>query len=126
MAVRPYPLAPLAAALQLPLEDTAGLAAAVRVDRRWVKRARHTGLTERQADMWATRAGLHPRNVWPLWGELYGAAAVNAHKTVCPQGHPYDALDSRGWRRCKACRRRSSNRATTQVADLAEQGDQAS
>lgn len=32
-------------------------------------------------------------------------AAVNARKDACPEGHPYDAQDADGRRRCSACRR---------------------
>jgi hypothetical protein len=41
---------------------------------------------------------------------LRGAAptALNAIKTHCPQGHPYDEenthVNARGWRQCRACR----------------------
>lgn len=37
-----------------------------------------------------------------------GFVAVNARKTHCPQGHPYDNINTgndRGWRRCLTCHR---------------------
>jgi len=46
----------------------------------------------------------HQTNV--LRGE--GVAAINAAKTHCPQGHPYDEKNTLVWmgeRLCKACRR---------------------
>lgn len=33
-----------------------------------------------------------------------GPAGVNAAKTHCPNGHPYDYTERGGRRRCKACR----------------------
>jgi hypothetical protein len=42
------------------------------------------------------------------------AAARMADKTHCPQGHPFDEVntyhDRRGWRGCRACRRASGRR----------------
>ncbi len=35
--------------------------------RRTVQRWRHDGLSPRQADRAAIRAGFHPANVWPSW-----------------------------------------------------------
>lgn len=32
-----------------------------------IARAALDGLSDRQADRWACRAGLHPANVWPDW-----------------------------------------------------------
>lgn len=34
-----------------------------------VKQAATAGLTDRQADLWACRLGLHPGTVWPAWWE---------------------------------------------------------
>lgn len=103
---RPYPVAALAEALGIDPGDTAALAQAVQVDRSWIKRYRHRGLTEQQADRWATAAGLHPLTVWPRWADdtLPPAALANVHKTRCPRGHPYDGRDSRGFRVCFTCR----------------------
>lgn len=64
---RPYDVATLARALGLDPADTAGIARRVGVGRRWVRRYRRVGLTARQADQWATRAGLWPEHVWPHW-----------------------------------------------------------
>ena len=35
--------------------------------RRTVQRWRHQGLSARQADRAAVRAGFHPANIWPHW-----------------------------------------------------------
>jgi hypothetical protein len=32
-------------------------------------------------------------------------AAINAAKSSCPRGHPYDHTTANGWRRCGACER---------------------
>lgn len=32
-------------------------------------------------------------------------SAINARKTACPQGHPYDWVSPRGFRRCRECHR---------------------
>jgi hypothetical protein len=44
-----------------------------------------------------------------------GFASVNARKTVCPRGHPYDEAntwrDTRGRRYCRTCQRASWKRA---------------
>lgn len=56
-----WPLAPLIDAVGGP----ARLAALV--DDGNITRARRDGLTDRQADHWATRCGLHPDEVWPGW-----------------------------------------------------------
>ena len=34
----------------------------------------------------------------------------HASKTTCPQGHPYDLVDAKGWRKCSTCRRESMQR----------------
>ena len=75
-----YPLEPLAAALRIDLGQVGGhrhdtdqltgmalLAARIGVGHRTATRARQHGLTDRQADHWATRVGLHPSMVWPTW-----------------------------------------------------------
>lgn len=61
-----YPIAPLVAA-------TGAANLRVLADRlgywhNYVRTVAPRGLTERQADRWATRLGLHPSNVWPEWG----------------------------------------------------------
>lgn len=37
------------------------------VTRRTIQRLANTGLTDRQADHYAIRAGLHPAWIWPEW-----------------------------------------------------------
>jgi hypothetical protein len=67
---RPYSLDALVAAIGLCPNDpelTGKLAAAVGLDRRWVRRCRRIGLTAEGADRWATAVGLHPSWVWPSW-----------------------------------------------------------
>ena len=32
-------------------------------------------------------------------------ASINAAKTSCPRGHPYDHKAANGWRRCRTCER---------------------
>ena len=39
-----------------------------------------------------------------------GLAAMNAKKTHCPQGHPYDYVNSAGARGCSICRGHRMNR----------------
>lgn len=34
-----------------------------------------------------------------------GPTAINAQKTHCPKGHPYDAIDAKGGRFCRICLR---------------------
>lgn len=118
---RPYPVAALARAIGLDPADTHGLTLALGIDRSWVKRYRHHGLTDAQADTWACRAGLHPADVWPRWGdELHGVALLNANRATCPAGHPYDTIDARGWRACTTCRaNRRRNHVNTQATTLA-------
>jgi hypothetical protein len=29
--------------------------------------------------------------------------ALNLRKSMCPRGHVYDAVDGRGWRKCRTC-----------------------
>lgn len=108
---RPFPVAPLARRLGISVGGprwAAQLSDAVGVDRRWIYRYREWGLTRRQADEWATRAGVHPAEVWATWDDLdrlRGAALRNASKETCGHGHPLDAVDSRGFRFCTVCRR---------------------
>ncbi len=40
------------------------------VHRRAVSRAREHGLTDRMADRWACRLGVHPGTVWPQWWDI--------------------------------------------------------
>lgn len=40
-------------------------------------------------------------------------AAVNAAKTMCPHGHAYDRVDTRGKRVCKTCNRDGARRRYT-------------
>jgi hypothetical protein len=42
-------------------------------------------------------------------------SAVNARKTCCPQGHPYDCTSPQGKRSCRRCKRRQ-NRARRKAA----------
>jgi hypothetical protein len=64
---RPFDVESLARALGLLPTDTAGMSLALGIGRRWVRRYRLVGLSERQADRWATAGGLHPGDVWPSW-----------------------------------------------------------
>lgn len=107
---RPYPLTPLAHALGLDPHDTQALANAVGIHRSWIKRVRRLGLTEQQADHWATRAGLHPLDIWPRWAaNLPPTGLANANRITCPNGHPYDHT-RRGRRECTACERVATRR----------------
>ena len=40
------------------------------VHRRAVSRAREHGLTDRMADRWACRLGVHPGTVWSEWWDI--------------------------------------------------------
>lgn len=55
-----------------------------------------------------------------------GAAATNAAKTHCPQGHPYDEANTYtglGRRACRACNRVNSARyRATQIASSPDEG----
>lgn len=111
-----WPLAPLMAAAGLTPDAVSELAVRLDVDRGWLQRLKHLGLSDEQADAWATRLGWHPSLVWPEWDSgLTGAAlaaVLNAsQRTTCPQGHEYDALDNRGWRRCSTCHRQSARQS---------------
>ena len=80
-----YPLEPLAAAMRVELHQPgrpvdnhqadAGLAAiATRlgIGHRQARRCLHNGLTDRQADRFATRIGMHPASIWPQWWDNAG------------------------------------------------------
>lgn len=109
---RPYPLTSLAHALGIHPNNTQALANAVGIDRSWVKRVRHLGLTKTQADHWATRAGLHPLDVWPRWADdnLPPTGLANANRTHCPAGHPYDRRYNDNRRRCSTCHQEALQR----------------
>lgn len=83
-----YDLADLAAALRIELgpqdrnrqsegepRGLLALAARLGTDERHLRRAMHHGLTDRQADRYATRVGLHPASIWPCWWEHAGSDA---------------------------------------------------
>jgi hypothetical protein len=73
MRPRPLGVDALARALGLSPADprlSSKLARRLDLDRGWVLRCRRFGLTSRQADRWAIRAGLHPDDVWPDWWEI--------------------------------------------------------
>jgi hypothetical protein len=62
-----------------------------------------------------TRACVNPFHLEPvtqrencLRGESF--AAKHARKTACPNGHPFDAVDSRGQRICKQCQKAKRRR----------------
>ena len=77
------------------------------VSRTTLVRWRTNGLTIDRADECALKLGLMPHEVWPRWYAVIaaqGAAAVNAGKLACPQGHPYSGLDNRGKRICTPCK----------------------
>jgi excisionase family DNA binding protein len=120
-ALHRFPLANLAAALRVDLgvrgrhrpgDPPSGvplLAELIGVSYSTVQRRLRDGLSERDADEWAIRCGLQPELVWPalmhphdVVDVVAGAAAVNAAKTHCPRGHPYDRWWS-GRRRCSRC-----------------------
>lgn len=119
---RPYDVADLAHALGLDPADTHALATTIGIGRRWIRRYRDAGLTERQAETWALAAGLHPEEVWPRWAPLHvaGVAATNYARTRCPAGHRYDGTDSRGFRTCSTCHADAvrRHRAKTHVRTL--------
>jgi hypothetical protein len=101
------------------------LAIRLGVTHRRARKWNQHGLSEAHADRLATRLGTHPRLVWPTWGSgLAGAAAANALKNTCPQGHAYDGYDNRGYRTCSTCRRntvtliRAKKNMNTQVTTL--------
>lgn len=60
-----YPLADLETAAGA--TDLAHLARMLGVSHHWVRVLADAGLSERQADHFAVRLGLHPSWVWPQW-----------------------------------------------------------
>lgn len=60
-----YPIERLIAAAQL--DNHAQLALRLGLHHDTVRHAAALGLTDRQADRWAVRLGLHPAWVWPTW-----------------------------------------------------------
>lgn len=49
-----------------------------------------------------------------------GAPALNARKTECLRGHPFDTENtsiSQGWRRCRECHRQSERRRRMQTSE---------
>ncbi len=113
-ATRPFPVGPLAGRLGIRADDpelVARLAVRLDLNAGWVRRCRALGLTLAQADEWATRAGLHPAEVWASWmSDLRGIALVNANRTHCLCGRRYDRVDSLGRRRCSLCWYAAMNR----------------
>lgn len=119
--MNPFPLEPLAAAAGVTLGQIGGqprrhngdpatgyaeLGALLGVSRTTLRRWRTDGLTLAQADELAVRLGFMPHEVWDRWypvSAAQGAAAVNAAKLACPQGHPYSHVDGRGQRCCRWC-----------------------
>lgn len=84
------------------------IAQALNVTPRYLQHARRQGLTPWQADRYACRLGVHPSTIWPTWFQdtpdnIHGTAANNTTKTHCPNGHPYDHIDTRGYRTCRQC-----------------------
>lgn len=78
-----YPLHPLAEALRIELTTAErgngiephglpALADRLHTDERHLRRALHHGLTDRQADRYATRIGMHPASIWPEWWDAAG------------------------------------------------------
>lgn len=48
------------------------------VDRSVIYRAKHVGLDEFTADLWACRLGLHPSEIWPTWWSSHDATQAVA------------------------------------------------
>lgn len=46
---------------------------------------------------------LEPASNWENVSRGRSLSALNLHKDACPQGHPYDQEDERGWRKCSRC-----------------------
>lgn len=80
-----YPLAPLAVAMRIELhrpgrppdDDQAdaglsALAACIGVTPANASKLLARGLSDRQADRYATRVGMHPASIWPEWWEAAG------------------------------------------------------
>lgn len=77
-----YPLEPLATLLGITLHTNGGhatdddyatladLAQRLGITHRHARRLLHDGLTEHQADNYATRLDYHPANIWPDWHQL--------------------------------------------------------
>lgn len=117
-----YPLDPLANHLGIRLGQIGGhqpdqhpsgmaaLAERLNLSITRLYRLRRHGLSPDQADRLAIATGAHPSQIWPSWfadapDDLHGTAHHNATKTTCPRGHAYDAVDNRGYRICRQCRR---------------------
>ena len=65
LVARPWPFAPLFAAVGLPsLTEFAKVAG---LPYTTVHTASRFGLTDEQSDHWAIRFGMHPAQVWPRW-----------------------------------------------------------
>ncbi|PYQ25660.1 MAG: HNH endonuclease [Acidobacteria bacterium] len=69
---------------------------------------------------------INPTHVEPVTQKInllrgVGFSAINARKTHCPEGHPYDSLNTwhrqTGARRCRTCHRQSERRRRTQRAE---------
>lgn len=61
------------------------------------------------------RACVNPKHLEPVTKVVnilrgIGPSALNAKKTHCPKGHPYDFVDTAGHRRCRVCRREVQRR----------------
>ena len=69
---RPWPMQPLLDATSLTLS---GFSHAHGVSYDTMRPAARDGLTDKQADHWAVKAGLHPACVWPDWTDGAEAAA---------------------------------------------------
>jgi hypothetical protein len=92
---RPHPVARLAEAIGLDPTDpclTSKLTLRLGLDRSWVKRCRRLGLTTIGADLWATRAGLHPANVWADWAPCADDDDLDFddHEAIAP--HPSEKM----------------------------------
>lgn len=48
-------------------------------------------------------------------------AAINARKTACPRGHPYDAVRKSGGRRCRACDNRGNREHAAKKTERSQQ-----
>lgn len=78
-----YPLGPLAAALRIDLHQpgrppdgtdsgTTELATHLGISPRNARALLQRGLSDRQADRYATRIGQHPASIWPQWWDNAG------------------------------------------------------
>lgn len=145
MTAPTFPLEPLAKAAGVTLGQIGGqtrvadhdarhgyaeLSELLAVSRTTLRKWRANGLTIDQADKAAMALGMLPHEVWDRWYPVtaaQGAAAVNAAKLACPQGHPYSHVDSRGYRVCRWChtekvRRIRANTQATRLVTPAEGG----